>query len=83
MFSCPGHATRAPFSLLGKCSSYSNCQLLGTTEEDETYARRVTEAQESSGKDGHEIFAVGNAGELDIGVNEVCKLLVTDLETLN
>jgi hypothetical protein len=83
VFSCPGHANIAPLSSLGKCFSYSDCQLLDTTEVGKTHARRVAKAQESSGKDGHEIFAVGDSGELDISVNEVRKLSISDLETLN
>ena len=82
MFSCPEHANMAPSSL-GKCLSYSNCQLIDTTEDRQTHARRVTKAQESSGKDGHGISVVGDTGELDVSVNEVRKLSISNLETLN
>ena len=40
-------------------------------------------AQEPPRNDRHEILAVSNASELDIGINKVCKLLVTDLRTLD
>ena len=73
----------APALVLGKCFSYSNCQLLSTTEEGNAHSRRVTKTQESSGKDGHEIFAVGDTGELDLSVNEVRKLSIADLAILN
>ena len=59
----------APGSLLGKCLSYSNRQLVGITEEDKTHSGRVTEAQESSGKDGHWIFSIRDTGEFDCTVN--------------
>lgn len=83
VLSCPGHASSAPFPLLGKCSSYPNRQSLGTTAEDRTHARGVAKAQESPRKDRHEILAVRNAGELDMRIHKVCKLLVTDLDTLD
>ena len=73
----------APASVLGKCFSYSNCQLLSTPEEGNTYSRRVTKTQESSGKDGHGIFAVGDTGELDLSVNKVRELSISDLAILN
>ncbi len=72
----------APSLLWGKCLSYSNRQFIGTTEEDETHSRRMTKAQESSGKDGHRIFAIRDTGEFDCTVNEVRKLSISDLKTL-
>jgi len=72
----------APPPLLEKCFSYSNYQLLGTTEAGKAHSRRVAKAQELPGKDRHGIFAVSDTGELDIRVNEVRELSISDLEAL-
>ena len=64
------------------CNSYWTGQLLGTSEGSQTHARRMTEAQEPWGKDGNDIFAVRDTGYLDVSVDVVCKLFVSDLETI-
>ena len=71
----------APRPLLGKCLSCSNRQLVGITEEDKTHSRRVTKAQESTGKDGHWIFTIRDTDEFDCTVNQVRKLSISDLRT--
>ncbi len=82
VFSCPGHANMSPGSILGKCLSYSNRQLIGTAEEDKTYSRRMTKAQELFGIDGRWIFAIRDTGEFDFTVNEVRKRSISDLKIL-
>jgi hypothetical protein len=37
------------------------------------------EAQESTGKDGHRVLAVRDAGErLDVGIDVICEVLITN-----